>query len=117
MCDEDVLKVSRVTTSLSVEVSTTVSETATTDDLHHSLSELVVVNWELVCIPTVLVVTTVSVDRTEHIVVNSNSKLVLECMTCESSVVNLDVHLEVILKTVSLKEADYSLCINIVLVL
>ena len=117
MSDEDILKVSRVTTGLCVEVCTTVSESAATDDLHHSLSELVVVDRELVSIPSVLVVTAVSVDRTEHVVVNSDCKLVLECVTCESCVVNLDVHLEVLLKTVSLKEADYSLSINIVLVL
>ena len=40
-----------------------------------------------------------------------------ECVTCECSVVNLDVELEVLVKTVSLQEADHSFAVNVILML
>ena len=53
-----------VTTGLGIKVSTTVAQTIVADNLHHSLCQFVVVDRELVCIPAVLVVTTISVNRT-----------------------------------------------------
>ncbi len=41
----------------------------------------------------------------------------LECVAGESSVVYLDVELEVLVKTVSLEEAYYGFAVNIILVL
>ena len=41
----------------------------------------------------------------------------LKCMTGQSSVVNLNVYLEVLIQTVSLEETDNGLGVNIILVL
>ena len=49
-------------TGLGVEVRTAVAKAAVADDLHHGLDKFVVVDGELVCIPSVLVVATVGID-------------------------------------------------------
>ena len=117
MSDEEVFKVGRVTTNLSVEVCTAIAETAIADDFQHSLSQFVVVDGELVSIPTILSITTVCVDRTKHTSVNGTSKFMLECMTSESSVVHLDINLEVLIKTMSFQETNNGFRIHIILVL
>ncbi len=117
MGDEYILGVGRVATQLGIEVRTAVAQTAIADNLHHCLCQLVVVNGELVGVPSVLSVTAVGVDRTEHAIVHSHSQFVLECVTCQSSVINLDVHLEVFLQSVGFQETDNSLRVNVILML
>src|SRR5574344_1408098 len=75
------------------------------------------IDWELVCIPSILIVTTVGIDRTQHTVVNSYSEFVLESMTCKSSVVHLDINFEVFIQIMSFKESNNCLCIYIMLML
>ena len=60
VCNEDIFQVGRVTTGLGVEVCTTVAESTVADYLHHCLSQLVIVNRELVGIPSVLIITPVA---------------------------------------------------------
>ena len=117
MSDEDVFQVSRVTTSLRIEVCTTIAQTTTTDNLHHSLNQFIVVDRELVSIPSVLVVTTVGIDRTQHVVVYSYCQFVFKCVTSQSSVVYFDIYFEVFVQTVCFQEADNSFSIYVVLVL
>ena len=60
--NENVFQVGGVATGLGIEVCTAIAKASVTDDLHHCLGQFEVVNGELVCIPAVLVVTTVGVD-------------------------------------------------------
>ena len=117
MSNEQILKIGRVTTDLSIEVGTAITQTTVADDFHHSLCQLEVVDGELVGIPSILSITTVSVNRTQHTCVNSTSQLMLEGMTSQCGVVHLDVHLEVLIQAMCLQETDNGLSVNIILVL
>ena len=117
MCDEDVLRVGTVAAQFSVEVRTAVAQSAIADYLHHGLCKFVVVDWELVGVPSVLSVATVGIDRTEHAVVYSHSQFVLEGVTGKSSVVNLNVHLEILVQTMCTKESNDCLGVHVILVL
>ena len=84
--------------------------------MHHCLSQFEVVNGELVCIPAVLVVTTVGVDGAEGAVHYRHPQLMLEGVARQSSVVHFDVHLEIFVQIVSLQEADNGFGVYIILV-
>ena len=102
MSNEQILEVSTVTANLGIEVRTAIAQAAIADNLHHSLSQLEVVNGELVGIPAILSVTTVGIDRTQHTSINSASQLMLKGVTSQRSVIHLDIHLEVLIQTMSL---------------
>ena len=74
--DKDVLGVGAVAAQLGIKVGTTVLEAAATHNLQHSIGEFITVDGELVSIPTVLVVTAVSIDAAQHVVIHSNCQLV-----------------------------------------
>ena len=117
MSDKDILRVGRVAAKLSVEVATAIAKTTIADNLHHGLSKLEVVDRELVGIPAILCITTVGIDRAKHTIVDSYCQLMLEGVTSESSMVYLDIHLEVFIQTMSFEEANYSFCVYIILML
>ena len=117
MGDEDVLGVSRVAAQLGVEVRATVAKPTVAYNLHHGLREVKVVYRELVGVPSVLVVAPVGVYRPQHAVVDGHSQFVLKGVTSQRSVVNLDVHLEVLVKPVGAQEPDNRLGVNVILVL
>ena len=116
MGNENVFQVGGVATGLGIEVCTAIAKASVTDDLHHCLGQFEVVNGELVCIPAVLVVTTVGVDGAEHTVVYGYCEFVLEGVARQSSVVHFDVHLEIFVQIVSLQEADNGFGVYIILV-
>ena len=111
MCKYEIFEVDGSAAYLSVEVCTAKAESAITDNFEHSLSEFEVIDWELVGIPSVLCITSVCIDRTQHTLINGTGKFVFECMTCQSSVVHLYIQFEVLVESVSTKESNYSLCI------
>ena len=117
MGDEDILEVGRVAARLSVEVRTAIGESAIADDLQHGLGHLILVDGELVGIPSVLIIATVSINRTEHAVVHCYAELVLERVASEGSVVHLDIELEVLIEMMGAEEAHYGLCIYVILML
>ena len=115
MGDEDVLQVGGVTACLGVEVRTACSETAVADDLHESLCEFEVINRELVGVPSVLGVTAVGVNRTEHAGIYSASQFVFESVACEGGVVDLNIDFEILVETMRFEETDDGLSVHIVL--
>ena len=117
MGDEDILKIGGVAARLGVEVGAAVLEASAADDFHHGLRQLVVVDGELVCVPSVLLVAAIGVDAAQHAGIHGAGQFVLEGVSGQSGVVHLDVHLEVLVQAVSAQEADNGLCVNIVLVL
>ena len=117
MSEEYVVEVGRIAASLGIEIGATCAETSVANDLHPSLYEFELIDRELVGIPAVLHITTIGIDRTEHTIVDSHCKFVFECVTGKSGMVNFDIHLEVLVKAVSAKEADDSFGIHIILML
>ena len=116
MSDEDVLQVGGVTTGLGIEVRTTRTQTAVTNNLHPGLREFEIINRELVGVPSVLCITAVGVNRTEHARIYGASQFMLEGMTCQRSVVHLNIDLEVLIQSVGFEETDNGLGIHIILV-
>ena len=117
MSDKDILRVGRIATKLSIEVATAIAKATIADNLHHGLSKFEVVDRELVGIPAILCITTVGIDRAKQTIVDSYCQLMLEGVTSESSMVYLDIHLEVFIQTMSFEEANYSFCVYIILML
>ena len=81
------------------------------------MDEFVVVDGELVGIPSVLVVATVGVNGTQHACVYGASQFVFERVPGQCGMVHLDVHLEVLLQAVCTQETDNRFRVHIVLVL
>ena len=102
MGDEYVLQIGGVATGFGVEVCTSVRKSTVTYDLHHGLCQFIVVDRELIGIPAILIVSTVGVDRTEHAVVYGYRQLVFECMAGQSSMIDLDVYLEILIQAICL---------------
>ena len=85
--------------------------------MNHRLSQFEIVDWELVCIPSVLIITPVGIDRAEHTIVYCHCQFVFECMTGQGCVVHFNIHLEILFQAMSLQETDNCFGIHIVLVL
>ena len=117
MSDKDIFQISRVTTCLGIEVGTAITQTAVADNLHHGLGQFVIVDRELVCIPSVLIIATVSVNRSQHSVIYRNSQFMFKCMTSQRSMIHFNVHLEILVQPVSFQEPYHSFGIHIILML
>src|SRR5690606_20158677 len=72
---------------------------------------------ELVSIPSVLVVSTVSIDRTKHASIRSYLQFMLESMASKGCMVYLNVDFKVIQQIVLPQETDYCIRIEVVMVL
>ena len=112
MGNENILRISRIAARLSVEIRAPRAQTAVANNLHHRLSQFIIVDRELVCVPAVLIVTAIGVDRTKHPVIHSHSQLMLKRVTRQRSMIHLDIHLEILLKAVRLKETDHRLGVS-----
>lgn len=115
--DEEVLGIRGIAARLGVEVRAAALQAPAAQDHQHGLNQFVEVDRELIRIPTILVVASVGVDRAEHPGVDGALQFVFERMAGQRGVVHLDVDLEVLVQPVSAQEADYRLCIDVILVL
>ncbi len=115
MSNEQVIQIGRVTTNLSIEVSTATLHSTTLKNNQHSLSQFINIDRELIGIPTVLNITAVSINSTKHTCIHSTLKFVFESMTGQRSVVYFNVHFEIFFQTKFFQEADNCFGIHIIL--
>ena len=75
------------------------------------------VDRELIGIPSVLIVSAVGINGAQHAVVDRHCQFMLEGMSGQRSMVDFDVHLEILVQTVCLQKADNRFGIHVILVL
>src|SRR5690606_36363803 len=110
-------QISRVTTTLRIKVNTAALEsTATQYDQHHFNSFVDVVR-ELVSVPCVLVIATVSVNAAQHTGVGRHLHFVIHGVVSQGRVIGFDIQFEIFIQTVMTQEADNGFAVEIVLVL
>ena len=114
---EDILHCVGASSCLGIEVKTAVCEAACLENFIHTEGCIVDVCGELVGIPTEKHIALICVDRAEYTVVSCYSQFMLEGVLCKCCMVCLDVHFEILIKTVLAEEAENSRCIEIILVL
>src|SRR3712207_4459613 len=107
MSDEYILRIGRISTQFCVKVRTTITQTAIANNLHHSLRQFKIINGELVRIPTILRITTICVNRTQHAIIYCDTKFMLKSMARQCRMVNFNIHLEILIKIVSFQESYY----------
>ena len=104
-----------LTASLGVEIQTAVGKAARLDDLVHTEGGIVNVGGELVGVPTQKHIALVGIDGAKDAVDGGHAELVLEGVACQSGMVGLNVHAEVVHETVGTQEVGTGSHVEVVL--
>src|SRR5690554_4415996 len=113
MRDEDIIQIGRVSAGFGIEVGSSALHAATLKNHQHSLCQFINVDRELIGVPSVLIITPVGINGTQHTGIHRTLQIVLESVSCQGSMVHLNVQLEILVEVVGTKESNHSLSIYV----
>src|SRR5512133_979701 len=117
MCNKDVLEICGISACFCIEINTSFGKSSCFQYYQHRFGEFIKIDRELIGIPTVLVIATVSIDTPKEPCIGCYLEIMLECMTGKSGVVDFDIQSEIFLQTKLTKESCHSGCVIIILML